>query len=356
MALASNEITSGHDTIILYLALTGAVFAIIVTTFIVIHIAYHFRQLFCTSKVTEHKKTAYILVMIYSIIIWSNALILGFVHTNFFTGIETSEFTATQCQTAFIFYYFLLYSGIFTNYMVFIWRVRKAFEGTEYQVSRCVYLTLYFMAIFQLISAVSDMLVKATDSDNQWVVYYSGNLAVCERSVQQENGVTTSSFWVLWIMLQTLFVVIINVTLLIMFNWRLCKLGNAEIKQKKREQEKSNVRMTRLGSASAAEASGTNSIQITVQAENRTGDKLQDERISQLFNVIKKVTILVWVSISSTILISVWVGINDRALYLMGWDQSFNVVCVWMMFRTSKRYWDVCTRYGCCCCCYRLKS
>ena len=72
----------------------------------------------------------------------------------------------------------------------------------------------------------------------------------------------------------------------------------------------------------------------------------------ELHNLMKKQTILVFVSILSTITLGILAIINVNMVFQAGWDTIVNMICVWMMLNTSKRYWICCRKYGLCICCY----
>ena len=79
------------------------------------------------------------------------------------------------------------------------------------------------------------------------------------------------------------------------------------------------------------------------------------QRIADLHNLIKKQTILVCIALCSDLL---YIGIIffEPIEWLTGWFYCVNVICIWLMLVTSKKYWIICKLYGFCHCCYRKSN
>ena len=102
-----------------------------------------------------------------------------------------------------------------------------------------------------------------------------------------------------------------------------------------------------------------NSMDIVLDEWNQKNERQKNrlrnevERIVKLHNLIKKQAILVCIATGATTLNWIATALKGEMLWMNGWDNIINAVCVWMMLEISKRYWDVCRLYGCCWCCYR---
>ena len=76
------------------------------------------------------------------------------------------------------------------------------------------------------------------------------------------------------------------------------------------------------------------------------------KRVIRMYNLMKKQTILTCICIISSGLLGMLAGIDIQFSHETGWDHMINMICVWLMLSTSKRYWGWCKDYGLCKCCY----
>ena len=90
--------------------------------------------------------------------------------------------------------------------------------------------------------------------------------------------------------------------------------------------------------------------------DNKERSKHELERIVKLHNLIKKQTILVVTVIITDITLGIASTMKPELTNLNGWNIMVNAICVWLMIDTSKRYWNVCRRYGLCLICYRTSN
>ena len=91
--------------------------------------------------------------------------------------------------------------------------------------------------------------------------------------------------------------------------------------------------------------------------ENRSGMSSEVKRIINLYNVMKKQTILACVAIFSTFGFQLFITIDPaKASPVFSYDIIVNAFCIWLAFGCMDKYWVFCTKYGFCKCCYMKKT
>merc|ERR1719334_1796531 len=81
------------------------------------------------------------------------------------------------------------------------------------------------------------------------------------------------------------------------------------------------------------------------------------ERIMALHALIKRSTILAIIMVLSSVLwLAMFVAVHKQFILLVIYPITIHVVCLWLMFATSKPYWEWLTRYGPCWMCYCNKK
>ena len=140
-----------------------------------------------------------------------------------------------------------------------------------------------------------------------------------------------------------------NFSVLWMFNRGLWLLNKEMIKGFMKEHRKHGHVVDNTSTSAVQD------LKVVVDEYNNDGKDVDASvvRIIRLYNLMKKQTILVCIPVVSMILLGIWTGIDSAAIYEFGWVLIINMICLWMMLSTSKRYWNLCKDYGCCVCCYQ---
>ena len=76
------------------------------------------------------------------------------------------------------------------------------------------------------------------------------------------------------------------------------------------------------------------------------------QSIFKLHDLIKKQSILVCIAILSSVTVWSLVAVVNYFFWWLVWDVSINTICVWLMLKSSRKYWICCGKYGVCACCY----
>ena len=85
---------------------------------------------------------------------------------------------------------------------------------------------------------------------------------------------------------------------------------------------------------------------------NEPMDFLQRNRLERLEEVIKKHCILVgYCSVCTLIIWSCALYTFDATTWVC-WELTVDCICVWMMTKNAKSFWNCCKTKGFCCCCY----
>ena len=74
-----------------------------------------------------------------------------------------------------------------------------------------------------------------------------------------------------------------------------------------------------------------------------------------LYGLIKKQIILFVIVMISSLTFNTAISINHDLVVQFGWDLLIKAICVWLMLKTSNKYWNCCKKYGLCRCCYRYQ-
>ena len=232
------------------------------------------------------------------------------------------------------------------------------FKNSAYEYKSYVYNTVYAMIIINWLVATVNVLLRGIGYTTYVVIYTGDNgIAVC--SSNDSLGKPALIFSITMNIL-------IQIILLYMFSRGLWKLNRKMLEhymadQMNRNRSKSQDQDQNTGTPSAPSSPTTpssltraTSLSIVVDKYKSDGGKSEETitRIIQLYNLIKKQAILVCISVLSTTMLGGMALFDDLFVFEMGWDGALNVICVWMMLSTSKRYWDCCKDNGLCKCCY----
>ena len=146
----------------------------------------------------------------------------------------------------------------------------------------------------------------------------------------------------------------INIVLLYMFNSRVWLL-NKEMMQNYIKEETEIARLENSNNINHIPAASTSkNLEVIVNEYKEKGSSSQQSviRVINMYNLIKKQSILCFISVVTTVTWITWMATNKLAMLEFGWDMIVNMICTWMMLSTSKRYWHFCKDHGLCKCCY----
>ena len=360
MALSRLSFSSDEapEILPLFVASVGYIIALIVAIILLSQLVYAYNNTFASTEDTSPKrsKVPYILVIIYltlttiAIILWLS------LETNILTGFD-QKFTNQRCIAAFILWPSLTVISYAILSLIFLHRIYMTFKDSAFEYKPWIYRTFLFVIVVNvplLLSVVYGLLINSAET----VAFYdsSTNLTLCGLRVVTDSSFQIGSIIMVGFLL--LSQAITSAGLLILFVRGLWRLNKQMMVHFMKQQNRSNaqianpvemVKSNSTGDDEQPEAT-VNNIMNTTIARNPKRPEL--ETIVELHNLMKKQTILVCVSIVSSMTLGIMIIINFDLLAEQGWDIIVNEICVWMMLNTSKRYWNLCRRYGFCVCCY----
>ena len=368
-----------YEIALLHGALAGVVVSIIIGVYVLADVVQKYRILFLREfSRTPQYKTAYIMVMIYSIVIILQSLALGFLRTNLFSRIDASVYTTTYCQMGYIIFYFFAYSSFSLIHLILIWRIRKVFNDSVYAYPSFVYKTLYGASIMVCFFGSLYTVIQVTTQGLQWIVVYTPSKTFNYCRINNEATSQELAFRLPIVLVCGVINFLINIALLYMFNrglWLLNKemmlgmINELDMAPPSEDpdrmtpsddkiappiqlevQQSSNISDMRRGSTAQ-------NLQVVVDhyKERKTAKQKVDNSVKQvikMYNIMKKQTILICIAIVSTSIYFIWTGISPLASWLLGWDFSINMICAWLMLSSSSLYWNWCRSKGLCKCCY----
>lgn len=87
----------------------------------------------------------------------------------------------------------------------------------------------------------------------------------------------------------------------------------------------------------------------SVEREMKERGGTNAERIFSFHALIKRSTVLSMIMVlSSVIWLALFIAVNEHFILLVIFPTTIHVVCLWLMFASSKRYWECLIRYGPC--------
>ena len=255
-------------------------------------------------------------------------------------------------------------------YLIFISRIQLIFDGSIYAYKPWIYKTFYIIIILNWLFSTVNIIIWEYQNPYFNVLYdKTSGIAFCYNMQPKavDAGVSLTV---------TAINVILNVSFLCMFNrglWLLNKeMINRYLQDKNLKQCQSATPIPTMSPSTTVDLQPTHLVdnisQSTTTSEdmkiivdryhvsksNKDGNMTDEslKRIIELYNLMKKQTILVCIAVISTTLLGFGAAMDLEAVKEFGWDFGLNVICVWMMLSTSKRYWNCCRDYGLCKCCY----
>ena len=388
-------VDSSYTIVRLWTARAGAIIGIVITFILFINVSQNYRTIFSkssSSKVkknklssTTPKKLGFILVFTYIISGLIAQISNLFLRSNSLTLISIDSYNIIHCKTGYIISWIVGGIMISTLYLMFLYRIWIAFEGSVYQYNIYILKSFVGLTIIQLLVIISDRIIRAFFSDTQWIIEYDpkSGLLYCFADASQ-GGITVFIYFLALVYL------VINGGLLYMFANGLYKLKKEMTALFAVEmQETSQMSLPDLNSIGSKSKSKTEkSKSSTTHSEHEDHDgtivdiddlararstsrsttkdvhkkhrkhsvnKHKDDEkdmITKLHDLIKKQTILAFIPILSTFIWSIWGIFDPLIIQQASWIFLINIVCSWMMLVTSEKYYLFCTKYGLCKCCY----
>eukprot|EP01083_Nonionella_stella_P094234 264317_1 len=348
-----------------YAASIGAIIGFPVCMMLFIHsIAYYVRN-----KKEIINKTPYLLVLIYLFFGLLQLFALLFLRTDIITRIHPDDFTMAQCASGFILNWFGTFACVAMLYIICIHRVYIIFKGSIYEYKRGYFIILYtIVAILFFVHASlryyayldNSVMVLAEDRD--------GHVMFCRNVVKKSLGPVS--------LVLVVYIIIMSATLLYMFVSRLYAINAQKMKSFVAKVQRLNniADVPEIGGAASFSASSdgavspsgskpdlatVHSIDIIYDAmknKSETAKKIMKHDLREivaLHDLIKKQTILASIALVSSTSLWCLVFWKSHFFWEIVWDIAINSICVWLMLKSSKKYWELCIKYGPCICCYR---
>ena len=336
--MLATQMTERSYPIILVLSCVGIIICILICAVLLIHLSR-----ICHRQQRKQTTTIYILVIVYNILTLIACLSFGFLRTNLFTFIPIDKFTPTQCHIGYWLQYIPISLATTFLYLLFIYRIDLSFRGTLYAYRPCI---IKFYYIITIILEINFIITRSLGilRDGPWAVSYHDDISIlhCSKTTSSTTTRTLSQLLSAGIgLFATLFM---NISLLYMFARSLWKVRKDTVA----------AYMVEHQPDSTVSANTTDIVMETVNkhkhghAKNNTNF----EEIVELHNLIKKFTILVGIAMTSSLIYLVLIVVHWKVSFCFAWDYGINMICLWMLLGSSKKYWDWCKSYGLCKCCY----
>ena len=347
-------------------SLICAIITILISLFIIGNISIQYYRLFYVQK-CEQSRTAYILVILYCIFIIITTIAFGRLNLS---SIQRAS-TIDRCIIGYYIFYVFGYLSMSFVHAIYIWRIERAFCGSVYAYHPYIYRCLYTLTILIFIIWSAINIWDAAPIDTIWIVRQSNHFPISDCVLGDES----ISYNVLpMVMTAGIVHMVVNTSLMYMFNRGLWLLNKRMIQLYQEEQ----IQLQNMDSHSVVgnspslsptnpnpdnvvpdlalprQGSAVRDLKNVIDVYKKKGEKADQlvKEVVRKYNMIKKYTILVSISIVSAMIFLICMAINTNFLYECSWYFLVNIVCLWMMLSTSKRYWMCCRDYGLCRCCY----
>ena len=363
-AVMSKIITSQFEISLLWSACFGSVLAMIITTILFCQLLISSAKTFRSKKhhqseLSNKSKVPYILVMIYLISSFLLCALFALLTTNITTF--NIQFTYSRCSSSILLTSIFHGAKFITLSLIFLHRIYIIFKNSPFEYKPWIYHS--FLILIILTPLILNIPVYFSSKSFSFTVQYdsSSNLALCTPDSLERAPIARVIGGIIGIILQLL----VSVGLLLLFIRGLWLLNKQMIKYYLNNsqfniaqlQPNTNKDETKISTTSQETCSVVTTRDVLDKwRKQKSIIKKQSEQevqnIVMLHNLIKKQTILVCVASVSTIIIWVRFAVNFFVGILMCWDEIVNVICVWLMLDTSKKYWNICKKHGICMCCY----
>ena len=363
-----------------YASAIGALIGLIICILTFIHIAYHYIQIFYKTEEDNFRRinrTVYILFFIICIVASVPLIQYGFIRSNLITRQSPESFTTFQCAFGFWSswsFYIILCPFV---YGIWVYRIQIALQDSMFRYPKHVYFTLHI-----ILAAVAIILIVITwipYSDTSYVLYYfyTTEHVYCGSITHPEHDdhhltYTYTIGNIIFVCSQ----ISLSCILTYMFTRRLYQIQSVLVKRHISCTSADSGARTPTSpirplseSTSPTDESKLNSISMEVvnsfeftppspkvklnELEESAKRNRAARKILGLHDMIKQQTILMlFVVLSSAVYgIAVALGSGWFVIQLI-WPLNVNVVCVWLMFAPSKKYWRIAKTYCCCRLCY----
>lgn len=382
----------------LYTSFIGVILSIIIGLYILINVIQKYRSKFLKPKESSaENKIPYILVIIYATFIILASLSLGSLRTNLFSRTTISTYTTLYCQMGVIIYYCFVYPSFLLVHIIIIYRIQSIFSGSIYAYPSYVYHTLYTLSItvnsFGIIYSIIQVGFEALGQIH-WIVVYTPSKTFNFCRINDEENTSQESWFRLPLVISCGIInFLINIALLFMFNRGLWLLnakdmvgvrrgiepqiierelapiserttnkephyiaGEPHYVSQKSESVASAVSVDECPSPKRR-ATSSEDLKIIIEyynAKKKAKEKVDGsvKRVINMYNIMKKQTILISIAIASSSIFFIWTGYDSYAAIEICWDFSVNLICAWLMLKSSETCWNWCKTKGLCLCCY----
>jgi len=347
-----------QDSNILRSASVGAILGSIVSIILFCHLVYNYRAMFKrdptvspNSKRKTPNKTAYILVLIYVILGLVQVLSLLFIRTNIITRIRPEDFTIYQCATGFILNWFGSFGSVSMLYVIFAHRIYIVFKGSIYEYKKYIFIILYIiiaiffclMAVLRIVGYLSESVWALASDKGHHVIY-------CRNKVTHSLGPVG--------IFMAVYIASMSVILLYMFSSKLVHFQRERTQYFIDSHRGSSLAACVEMGYLATDKNGNFSLDAvydTMRRRDTEAKKVMKQDIKIIFDLIdlvKKQTILATIATLSSVSLWSLTAWQNHYFWEIVWDVAINTACVWLMLKSSKKYWFWCTKYGICWPCY----
>eukprot|EP01084_Bolivina_argentea_P274942 468765_1 len=352
-----------------YTSCIGAFITIIIISFIFINIFHHYIQIFHSKNENEpQNKTTYILFFILCIISLLVSIQYAFIKNNLITHQSPSSFTIHQCSITLYFSFGAIIIVQCFTFVLLIYRIRVTFKDSIYAYSKTVYLSLIIGLIIVTMFSLSTLIYSHPDTYYVLEYYNTVNTVYCAAIAEENSDKAIANL--LGVIVFVVAQVVYDLVLLYMFTQRLYALQSELISQHlddgnhSKTADKISVESTsptcdgmsvELGDMMDNESKVKKT--LTVADITKDKDDHSAKRILSLHKLIKQHTILIFIMVLySVIWIFLLIFVSSKFIQQVVYVGMVNVVCFWLMFASSYKYWKFLIRYCCCSVCYCNKK
>ena len=347
--MSSPEASVPHPNFVYHSFGVLTIVSIIITISQLIHIAIFYRK-----HHQDQNLKIYILLAIRLTATILISILFLFLKSNYFFTIEHSQYLYTKSVLSSTHYAntILIQISQSTLFLLFVYRIQIVFKDTIYEYPKSVLSSLYIGIFIAYI--ITSILSWFAYDPTQFVVYRLGNannLYISSRESTKINpiGLASAASFVLYQMT-------FNIICLYMFTKRLIRLKKSLIEQYAME-------ITRITSGSisspslstatpSSEETYSKTMRITEIRRRRKKGNAAD-RILKLKEMIKRHTILVWITVGcATTFFILWSAVSGYLNVLQPTLLTVINVNVWLMFGCCDEYWKFATKKLCCYVCY----
>ena len=340
----------------IYFSTSGAVLAFIVSSILLTNVVIKYNIIRKSqSKNASSQKSAYLMVIIYLIFTSIASFSYAFIRTNAFTRISNDQFTNIQCGIGYLLSYLFFYSSMALLYIIFIWRIHTTLKESAYRYHSCILCSLYLSIFIMTVSWWSNVIYNFIKAE--WGILAHHGVSICVNFMIDTEDLAGPIFSVL-ALATAIFHFVMNSLLLIMFVRGLWSINKLFIKVYVKEycnveldeDTNSSSHFRKQPSISVVlEQCTMNDGEVSVSRSRKESTE-NARHILRLYDLVKKQTILVSISVISSVLLWILVLINDWFSLQIYWDVAINAICIWLMLGSSQKYWTFCTKTGMRCC------